>query len=139
MVLKHEADAAAIRGNMAGFEEIRRLATHEHGSARGPFEQRDELQDSALARTGAACEKHHLTGFDAKAHARQRVAAVTAISFEDAVENDQGDLSCRARAALRVGGMIGGGGVVTTGAHAFHERGGKSLRVELAEILRLLT
>ena len=91
------------------------LAVDDHRAARGPLQQRDELEHRALAGAGAAGEEHHLARFDPEADAGQRLAAV-GIALADAVEDDHLRSDCAVD----------------------RERGGEGLRVELAEILRRL-
>ena len=59
----------------------------EYLAARRALDERDQLEDAALARTGMAGEKHELAGLDAKLHARERLAAV-GIALVDLLEAD---------------------------------------------------
>ena len=115
VILEHDAEASAELRDAARLDGRGVLVIDEHLAARRALDERDQLQDAALARAGMAGEKHELARLDAKRHARERLAAV-GVALVHLVEVDH--------AAPSSGGLEERG----------HELGG----VENAEILGVL-
>jgi hypothetical protein len=64
VILEHDADALAERGIRRRFTRARVLAVDEHGAARRLLDQRDELQQRALAGARGARQERHLAALE---------------------------------------------------------------------------
>src|SRR3984885_5626229 len=75
VILEHDAQAPAELRGAACLDGRGVLVIDEYLTPCRALDERDQLQDAALARTGMTREKHELAGLDAKRYARERLAA----------------------------------------------------------------
>ncbi len=96
VILKHDADTAAERGDVPRSERARVLPVHQHRAARWALEKCDVLEHSALARAGTAREEDHLAGVNVESYIGERLSPV-GIALAHPVERDHLAITCPAR------------------------------------------
>src|SRR5690606_39480290 len=98
VVLEHDADLLTERRQRAPRHPRRVMPVDEHRAAGRLLDQRDELQQRALAGARRAGQKGHLAALEVEADAAQRLTAPR-ITLVDALESNQPrDSSTSARA-----------------------------------------
>src|SRR5262249_47707853 len=87
VVLEHDANAATKAGNASRCQTARVDAAHEHLAARRPLDERDELQQRALACARMTGDEHQLAGGDLHAETAQRFLTA-GIALPDVIQLD---------------------------------------------------
>src|SRR5271156_742639 len=87
MILEHDAQTSAELRDAARLDRRGVLVVDEYLAAGGALDERDQLQDAALAGTRVAGQKHELAGLDAKRHPGKRLAPVR-VALRHLVEVD---------------------------------------------------
>ena len=127
VILEHHADALAEARNAAGSHGGGVLIVDEYLAARRPLDERDQLQDAALAGARVAGQKRELPGLDLQRYPGERFATV-GIALVHLVEADH--VPPAALPAPVPAPASAGAGL--------QQRGHELRRVEHPEILRVL-